>query len=151
VYIGTGSRLPICSSKSRGHEQRVEAGRPGKKRAKKNIVVCKICRLADPESGEGDIDWVQCEFCDEWGHLECSDINAEEIEEEVCFNCLEYVFFESFPLRKEKNSSSSFAITASFSSSANSHSLTSSALLTREQVMPLQKLISCLKLDNLWG
>ena len=81
----------------------MEAGRPGKKRAKMNV--CKICRLADPESGEGDIDWVQCKFCDEWGHLECSDINAEEIEEEVCFNCLEYVFFESFPLRKKKNSS----------------------------------------------
>jgi hypothetical protein len=64
-----------------------------RKEQKKNIVVCKICRLADPESGEGDIDWVQCEFCDEWGHLECSDINAEEIEEEVCFNCFEYGFF----------------------------------------------------------
>jgi len=32
-------------------QQTVEAGRPGKKRAKKNV--CKIGRLADPESGEG--------------------------------------------------------------------------------------------------
>ena len=42
--------------KTSDEQQRVEAGRPGKKRAKKNIVICKICRLADPESGEGDID-----------------------------------------------------------------------------------------------
>jgi phenylalanyl-tRNA synthetase alpha subunit len=70
-------------------QQSFEAGRPGKKRAKKNIVVCKICRFADPKSGEGDIDWVQCELCDEWCHLECSDMTAEEIEEEeVCFKCL---------------------------------------------------------------
>lgn len=75
--------------KTSDEQQRVEVGRPGKKRAKKNIVVCKICRLAFPESGEGDIDWVQCELCDEWCHLECSDITAEEIEEEeVCFKCL---------------------------------------------------------------
>ena len=60
-----------------------------KEKSKKNIVVCKICRFADPESGEGDIDCVQCEFCDEWCHIECSDTTAEEIEEEeVCFKCL---------------------------------------------------------------
>ena len=60
-----------------------------RKEQKKKMVVCKICRFADPESGEGDIDCVQCEFCDEWCHIECSAITSEEIEEEeVCFKCL---------------------------------------------------------------
>ena len=67
-------------SKKKVKENRQKKGKKQKCEAKKELLIdeniCYVCKEEEPpcdSDEENDIDWVKCEQCQRWYHVECTE------------------------------------------------------------------------------
>ena len=54
-----------------------------------DLDVCKMCKCVEPESGEDDVAWIECDTCECWYHVVCVGIDETDLGETyfVCEDC----------------------------------------------------------------
>ena len=69
-------------------------GQQNKRKTKARSSTSVVCPVCEEEEDDNGLRWVQCDFCDEWIHLECSSIppiDYQTVQEKdymfVCDNC----------------------------------------------------------------
>ena len=54
-----------------------------------DLEVCNMCKRVEPESGEDDVQWIECDTCECWYHVVCVGMDETDCGDTyfVCEDC----------------------------------------------------------------